>query len=198
MRRFLPDLIGRITRREIDPGRVFDLTLPLDGLLWEGGERLPAAVSWSCAVMVVRLDVAGCRLLQSPSGTGPRGGGLIQPGRGLGFFMSEPSTGFAGAPRQSSAALPFDGSVRLEVGTVVDNSGAFRAEAVPVRRFPAFVEAGMGASPSWLVFCVDTGTAFTAEFGVVGDLRLRIEPSATANRRTRRGVGACRVHGAGR
>jgi threonine dehydrogenase-like Zn-dependent dehydrogenase len=29
VRRFLPDLIGRIWRREIDPGRVFDLTLPL-------------------------------------------------------------------------------------------------------------------------------------------------------------------------
>jgi threonine dehydrogenase-like Zn-dependent dehydrogenase len=29
VRRFLPDLIGRIWRREIDPGQVFDLTLPL-------------------------------------------------------------------------------------------------------------------------------------------------------------------------
>ncbi|GAA3753699.1 zinc-dependent alcohol dehydrogenase family protein [Microbacterium kribbense] len=29
VRRFLPDLIGRIWRREIDPGLVFDLTLPL-------------------------------------------------------------------------------------------------------------------------------------------------------------------------
>ena len=29
-RRFLPDLIGRVTRGEIDPGRVFDLELPMD------------------------------------------------------------------------------------------------------------------------------------------------------------------------
>lgn len=29
VRRFLPDLIGRIWRREVDPGKVFDLTLPL-------------------------------------------------------------------------------------------------------------------------------------------------------------------------
>jgi threonine dehydrogenase-like Zn-dependent dehydrogenase len=29
VRRFLPDLIDRIWRREIDPGRVFDLTLPM-------------------------------------------------------------------------------------------------------------------------------------------------------------------------
>ena len=30
VRRFLPDLIDRIWKREIDPGKVFDLTLPLD------------------------------------------------------------------------------------------------------------------------------------------------------------------------
>src|SRR4051812_35683950 len=30
VRRFLPDLVDRITSREIDPGKVFDLTLPLD------------------------------------------------------------------------------------------------------------------------------------------------------------------------
>jgi Zn-dependent alcohol dehydrogenase len=30
VRRFLPDLIDRIWKREIDPGQVFDLTLPLD------------------------------------------------------------------------------------------------------------------------------------------------------------------------
>lgn len=30
VRRFLPDLIERIWHRQIDPGTVFDLTLPLD------------------------------------------------------------------------------------------------------------------------------------------------------------------------
>lgn len=30
VRRFLPDLIGRIEDHSIDPGKVFDLTLPLD------------------------------------------------------------------------------------------------------------------------------------------------------------------------
>ena len=30
VRRFLPDLIDRIWKREIDPGKVFDLELPLD------------------------------------------------------------------------------------------------------------------------------------------------------------------------
>jgi threonine dehydrogenase-like Zn-dependent dehydrogenase len=30
VRRYLPDLIDRICARTIDPGKVFDLTLPLD------------------------------------------------------------------------------------------------------------------------------------------------------------------------
>ena len=30
MRRFLPELIDPIWNRQIDPGKVFDLTLPLD------------------------------------------------------------------------------------------------------------------------------------------------------------------------
>ena len=30
VRRFLPDLIDRIWKGEIDPGKVFDLTLPLE------------------------------------------------------------------------------------------------------------------------------------------------------------------------
>ena len=30
MRRFLPELIDLIWQRKIDPGKVFDLTLPLD------------------------------------------------------------------------------------------------------------------------------------------------------------------------
>jgi len=30
MRRFLPELIELIRKREIDPGKVFDLTLPLE------------------------------------------------------------------------------------------------------------------------------------------------------------------------
>jgi threonine dehydrogenase-like Zn-dependent dehydrogenase len=30
VRRYLPDLIERVLTRRIDPGRVFDLTLPLE------------------------------------------------------------------------------------------------------------------------------------------------------------------------
>ena len=66
--------------------------------------------------------------------------------------------------------------VRLVLGTVVDMAGVTRAKAVPVDRLPAFVDVGMGASPSWNVFCVDFGVAFTPALGVTGDLRLRIDP----------------------
>ena len=93
--------------------------------------------------------------------------------------MIEPSTRFVGGPVQSTAARLHDRSVRLLIGTVVDYAGVIRAKAVPVARFPAFVDAGMGASPSWLVFCVDRGIAFTPDFGVIGDLRLRIDPAVT-------------------
>ena len=58
-------------------------------------------------------------------------------------------------------------------------AGVTRAKAVPRDRFAAFVEIGMGASPSWLVFCADFGIAFTPDLGVTGDLRLRIDPEAT-------------------
>jgi threonine dehydrogenase-like Zn-dependent dehydrogenase len=30
VRRYLPELIGQVWDRKIDPGKVFDLTLPLD------------------------------------------------------------------------------------------------------------------------------------------------------------------------
>jgi glutamine synthetase len=69
--------------------------------------------------------------------------------------------------------------VRFVLGTAVDFSGVTRAKGVPIARFPAFVENGMGASPSWLVFCADFGIAFTSDLGVTGDLRLRIDPEAT-------------------
>ena len=93
--------------------------------------------------------------------------------------MIESSTRFVGGPVPSTAARLHDRSVTLLLGTAVDYSGVIRSKGVPIARFPAFVEAGMGASPSWLVFCVDRGIAFTPDFGVIGDLRLRIDPGAT-------------------
>ncbi|MBA2952797.1 glutamine synthetase [Nocardioides sp. MAH-18] len=61
-------------------------------------------------------------------------------------------------------------------GWVVDMAGVARAKYVPTTRTEAFQVHGMGASPSWSVFCVDGSIAFTPELNVVGDLRIRIDP----------------------
>jgi glutamine synthetase len=61
---------------------------------------------------------------------------------------------------------------RLLAGTMVDPAGVIRAKHVPVARARAFHTGGMGASPTWNVFCIDNAIAFTPRFGVVGDLRL--------------------------
>jgi glutamine synthetase len=69
------------------------------------------------------------------------------------------------------------GGVELVAGSVTDLAGVTRAKYVPLRRLAAFQQAGMGVSPSWSVFCVDSGIAFTPSIGVVGDLRIRIDPA---------------------
>ncbi|MCW2686434.1 MAG: glutamine synthetase, partial [Mycobacterium sp.] len=67
--------------------------------------------------------------------------------------------------------------VELVAGSVTDLAGVTRAKYVPLRRLTAFQSAGMGVSPSWSVFCVDSGIAFTPNIGVAGDLRIRIDPA---------------------
>lgn len=61
-------------------------------------------------------------------------------------------------------------------GSIVDMGGVARAKYVPATRVDAFRDVGMGASPSWSVFTVDGSIAFTGDLGVVGDLRIRIDP----------------------
>ena len=67
--------------------------------------------------------------------------------------------------------------VELVAGSVTDLAGVTRAKYVPLRRLGDFQRSGMGVSPSWSVFCVDTGIAFTPTIGVAGDLRIRIDPA---------------------
>jgi glutamine synthetase len=61
---------------------------------------------------------------------------------------------------------------RLLCGMISDSGGVLRAKAVPAARIEAFGRAGMGASLTWPVFCVDNHVAMTADIGVTGDLRL--------------------------
>ena len=65
------------------------------------------------------------------------------------------------------------------IGTVVNPAGLTLAKTVPIRRTNAFADPGLGASPAWHGFAIDqTGIAFTAHVGVVGDQRVRIDLSA--------------------
>lgn len=68
--------------------------------------------------------------------------------------------------------------VEIVMGSVIDFAGVARGKTVPLERLGAFVTAGMGASPTWNVFCIDDSIAFTEKLGVVGDLRLHIDPAA--------------------
>lgn len=67
--------------------------------------------------------------------------------------------------------------VEIVAGSLTDLAGVTRAKYVPLKRLSVFEESGMGVSPSWSVFCVDSGIAFTPDIGVVGDLRIRIDPA---------------------
>ena len=61
---------------------------------------------------------------------------------------------------------------------ISDSGGVLRAKSVPAARLEAFGTAGMGASVTWPVFCVDNYVAMTDEIGVTGDLRLVADLSA--------------------
>jgi glutamine synthetase len=75
-----------------------------------------------------------------------------------------------------TASAPADG-VAVVAGSITDLAGVTRAKYVPAHRLPTFQRSGMGVSPSWSVFCVDSGIAFTPTIGVEGDLRIRIDPA---------------------
>jgi glutamine synthetase len=74
-------------------------------------------------------------------------------------------------------ALRRDG-VRVLTGTFVDSAGVFRAKQTSVDRAGVFAGPGLGASPVWVIFCIDDGIAFTPRFGAVGDMRLRADLDA--------------------
>ncbi|TAM66088.1 MAG: glutamine synthetase [Microbacteriaceae bacterium] len=68
--------------------------------------------------------------------------------------------------------------VELVVGSICNSAGIALAKSVPLDRLGTFHAAGLGASPTWNVFCIDGIIAFTDSVGVVGDLRLRLDTDA--------------------
>lgn len=89
-------------------------------------------------------------------------------------------TAMTGTPLAAAAIAQLESEgVDTVIGTVVNPAGLTLAKAVPIRQTNTFADPGLGASPSWHAFAIDqTGIAFTADVGVVGDQRLRIDLSA--------------------
>lgn len=85
-----------------------------------------------------------------------------------------------GTPLAAAAIAQLEAvGVDTVIGTVVNPAGLTLAKTVPIQRTNTFADPGLGASPSWHAFAIDqTGIAFTADAGVVGDQRLRIDLSA--------------------
>lgn len=71
-----------------------------------------------------------------------------------------------------------DAGVVLVAGHMVNGAGIHLAKTAPVTKVGTFATSGLGASPTWNVFCIDGGIAFTKALGVVGDTRLRIDLDA--------------------
>lgn len=68
------------------------------------------------------------------------------------------------------------GEIRsMLLGSYVGLDGVTRSKTVPSTREDTFVGSGMGASPTWAVFCPDSQIAFTERLSVVGDWRLHLD-----------------------
>jgi glutamine synthetase len=74
-----------------------------------------------------------------------------------------------------------EAGVRILRGTFMDAAGILRAKQAQIERAAVFHSPGLGASPVWLIFCADDGIAFTPNFGVIGDMRLRADLDAAVS-----------------
>jgi glutamine synthetase len=71
-------------------------------------------------------------------------------------------------------AMLADHDIRILAGTMVNMAGITLAKNVAPDRVGAFATSGLGASPTWNVFCIDGGIAFTP------DLAAADRPARTA------------------
>ena len=78
----------------------------------------------------------------------------------------------------AAAVMLADHGIRMVAGTLVNMAGITLAKNASPERVGAFATSGLGASPTWNVFCIDGGIAFTPDLGVVGDMRLRLDLDA--------------------
>ncbi len=85
------------------------------------------------------------------------------------------------ADATARASALSEAGARILRGTFMDSAGVLRAKQVPIERAHVFHSPGLGASPVWVIFCADDGIAFTPNFGVVGDMRLRADLDAAVS-----------------
>ncbi|ERK16356.1 putative Glutamine synthetase [Pantoea sp. AS-PWVM4] len=62
--------------------------------------------------------------------------------------------------------------------SLVDSAGVIRGKSVPVNRLKTLCQSGVGASPSWALFCADNAISWIPAFSAVGDHRLRADLAA--------------------
>ncbi|WP_298215802.1 glutamine synthetase family protein [Acidocella sp.] len=62
--------------------------------------------------------------------------------------------------------------------SLIDCAGVTRGKTVPLARAPSAAASGLGASPSWALFCVDNAIAWIPSITPVGDHRLRADMNA--------------------
>lgn len=62
--------------------------------------------------------------------------------------------------------------------SLVDSAGVIRGKTTPLARLKSLSQSGVGASPSWALFCADNAIAWIPGFSAVGDHRLRADLSA--------------------
>lgn len=68
---------------------------------------------------------------------------------------------FDGSRIDAARATLADHGIRILAGTMVNMAGITLAKNVAPDRVGVFATSGLGASPTWNVFCIDGGIAFT-------------------------------------
>lgn len=74
--------------------------------------------------------------------------------------------------------LPSTKGRALLLTTLIDCAGVTRGKVIPVERMESAARSGVGASPSWCLFCVDNHIAWIPSITAVGDHRLKPDLSA--------------------
>lgn len=84
----------------------------------------------------------------------------------------------ATAARQPDSAQTEAQPSTLLLTSLIDCAGVTRGKTVPMARAASVARSGVGASPSWALFCVDNAIAWIPSITAVGDHRLRPDLSA--------------------